>query len=68
MATRYGCRVQGATSVALTNLDVLGYLDRVQICTHYRLPGGESDRVPVSALIEDENLVFETLEGWQTDV
>tara|TARA_B100000700_G_scaffold138626_1_gene154673 strand:+ start:219 stop:383 length:165 start_codon:yes stop_codon:yes gene_type:complete len=54
--------------VALTNLDVLGYLDRVQICTHYRLPGGESDRVPVSALIEDENLVFETLEGWQTDV
>ena len=27
VATRYGCRIQGATEVALTVLDVLGYLD-----------------------------------------
>ena len=26
VATRYGCRIQGATEVALTVLDVLGYL------------------------------------------
>ena len=32
VATRYGCRVQGATSVALTVLDPLGYLKEIPMC------------------------------------
>ena len=28
VATRYGARIQGATTLALTKLDVLSYLDR----------------------------------------
>ena len=31
VATRYGCRVQGSTEVALTVLDALGYLDEQKI-------------------------------------
>ena len=33
VATKYGCMIQGATQVALTCLDVLGYLDEIQVCT-----------------------------------
>ncbi len=32
VATRYGCRIQGATEVAFTVLDVLGYLDEIPVC------------------------------------
>ena len=35
VASRYGCRIQGATEVALTVLDVLGYLDEIPICVGY---------------------------------
>ena len=36
VATRYGCRAQGATKVALTVLDALGYLDELKICVDMR--------------------------------
>ena len=40
VASRYGCRMQGATEVALTVLDVLGYLDEIPVCVGYdKLPG-----------------------------
>ena len=37
VATRYGVEVQAATEIALTKLDVLGYMDRIY--THYLLDG-----------------------------
>ena len=39
VATRYGVRLQGGTDVALTNLDVLGYLDKIPVCTAYEIDG-----------------------------
>ena len=32
VASKYGCRLQGATDVAFTVLDVLGYLDEIPVC------------------------------------
>ena len=49
VATRYGCRVQGATEVALTNLDVLGYLREIPICTAYDIDGQQTNTFPVPA-------------------
>jgi adenylosuccinate synthase len=39
VASRYGCKVQGATEAALTVLDVLGYLDEIPICVGYEIDG-----------------------------
>lgn len=39
VASRYGCRIQGATEVALTVLDVLGYLDELPVCVGYEIDG-----------------------------
>ena len=44
VATKYGCMVQGATNVALTCLDVLGYLDEIPVCVAYELDG-KKDRL-----------------------
>src|SRR5690606_15782120 len=51
VATRYGCMVQGATEVALTNLDVLGYLEKIPVCTHYIIDGGRTAQFPATPLL-----------------
>lgn len=68
VATRYGCRVQGATEVALTLLDVLGYREQIPICTAYEIDGGRTERFPVTAKLERARPVYETLPGWGCDI
>ena len=68
VATRYGCMIQGATQVALTCLDVLGYLDELKVCTAYEIDGQITKDFPVPPLLERAKPVFTTLPGWKTDV
>lgn len=68
VATKYGCMIQGATQVALTCLDVLGYLDEIQVCTAYEIDGKVTKDFPVPALLERAKPVFATLPGWKSDV
>ncbi len=68
VATRYGCRVQGATEVALTLLDVLGYRDEIPVCTAYEVDGERTTEFPVNARLEKARPVYETLPGWKTDI
>ena len=67
VATRYGCQMQGATEVALTNMDVLGYLDEIPVCVAYELDGKRIDRFPVTPKLERCTPISETLPGWKCD-
>ncbi|NHN29723.1 adenylosuccinate synthase [Paenibacillus agricola] len=68
VATRYGCLLQGATEVALTNLDVLGYLDEIPICTAYELHGERTMKFPVMEQLRYAQPVIETVPGWKCDI
>ncbi|MGM9619404.1 MAG: adenylosuccinate synthase [Oscillospiraceae bacterium] len=68
VATRYGVEVQAATAVALTKLDVLSYLDKIPVCTHYRLDGAVTDRFPFPAALAHAEPVYRELEGWKCDI
>lgn len=68
VATKYGCMVQGATQVALTCLDVLGYLDEIKVCVGYEIDGQVTDQFPVTPKLLRAKPVFETLPGWKCDV
>jgi adenylosuccinate synthase len=68
VATRYGCRVQGATEVALTNLDVLAYRDSIPVCTAYLVEGSRTGNFPVTRLLDGAKPVYEELPGWKTDL
>ena len=68
VATRYGCMIQGATQVALTCLDVLGYLDEIKVCTGYDIDGTVTKDFPVPPLLERAKPVFTTLPGWKCDI
>ncbi len=67
VATRYGCRMQGATEAALTNLDVLGYLPEIPVCVAYELDGKRIERFPVTPKLERCKPVYERLPGWNCD-
>ena len=68
VATRYGCHVQGATSVAFAVLDVLGYLDEIPVCVAYELDGKQIDYFPSTALLKRCKPVLEILPGWKCDI
>ena len=68
VASKYGCRLQGTTDVALTVLDVLGYLDEIPVCTGYEINGEVTTEFPTTALLEKAKPVYEKLPGWKCDI
>ena len=68
VATRYGCRVQGATACAMTNIDVLGYLDEIKVCVAYDIDGEQTKDFPSSPRLSRAKPVYVTLPGWKTDI
>ena len=68
VASKYGCRLQGATDVAFTVLDVLGYLDEIPVCTGYEIDGVVTTDFPVTAKLKKAKPVYETLPGWKEDI
>lgn len=68
VASRYGCRIQGATEVALTVLDVLGYLDEIPVCTGYEINGKVTRNFPTTVELEKAKPVITKLPGWKCDI
>jgi adenylosuccinate synthase len=68
VATRYGVQRQGATEVALTILDALGYLDELHICIGYDIDGEITKDFPVTWKLEKAKPVYMTLPGWKCDI
>ncbi len=68
VASRYGCRIQGATEVALTVLDVLGYLDELPVCVGYEIDGKVTKDFPTTVYLEKAKPVYTKLPGWKSDI
>lgn len=68
VATRYGVQMQGATSIALTKLDVLSYLDKIPVCVRYEKDGQQRSDFPFPTELEDCRPVTEYMQGWKCDI
>lgn len=68
VATKYGCRLQGATDVAFTVLDALGYLDEIPVCVGYEIDGEVTTDFPVTYKLEKAKPVLKKLPGWNCDI
>lgn len=69
VATRYGCKIQGATEAVLTNLDVLGYLDEIPVCVGYELEEGIiTGQFPVTGKLFSAKPILQLLPGWRCDI
>ncbi len=67
-ATKYGVQVQGATEIALTKLDVLSYMDKIPVCTHYLVGNEKTNRFPFPVALNNAKPVVEYLDGWKCDI
>ena len=68
VASRYGCRIQGATDVALTAIDCLGYLDEIPVCVAYEIDGVETRDFPNPTKLDRAKPVFKKFPGWKSDI
>ena len=68
VATRYGCRIQGATEVALTVVDALGYLDEIPMCVGYEIDGKVTKDFPTTSLLKKAKPVWKVLPGWKCNI
>ena len=68
VATRFGVRLQGATGLAVTKLDVLSYMEKIPVCTRYRVRGEETDAFPFPTLLDEAEPVIREVPGWGCDI
>ena len=68
VASKYGLRLQGATDVAFTVVDVLGYLDEIPVCVGYEVDGEVTTEFPLPYQLEKAKPVYKTLPGWKCDI
>ena len=68
VASRYGCRIQGATEAVLTIVDALGYLDEIPICTGYEIDGEVTKDFPAASKLEKAKPVWEVMPGWKCNI
>jgi adenylosuccinate synthase len=67
VVVRYAARVNGLTGLAVTKLDVLDTLDRVAICTGYKVGDEVHEEFPGDLVLLDKAVpVYEWFDGWQT--
>ncbi len=67
-ASRYGVRVQGATCIALTKLDVLSCFDKIPVCKAYDIDSQITEAFPSGERLMRAKPVHEYLEGWNCDI
>lgn len=68
VAARFSLRINGFDSIAVTRLDVLDKMPRINICTGYKLDGKTIDYFPASvAELERCQPVYEELPGWESN-
>ena len=62
---RQSCAISGVTGIALTKIDVLDGLEKVAICTGYRLQGKVYDYLPSHAADQAAcEPIYEEMDGW----
>ncbi len=68
VASRYGTRVQGADTLALTKLDILSYLDKIPVCTGYSVNGNVTTEFPLGEDLNNATPIYEYVDGWKCDI
>ena len=67
VVVRYAARVNGLTGLAVTKLDVLDTLDKLAICTGYRVDGDVLTEFPADVqMLERAEPVYEWFQGWRS--
>ncbi|MBU3676718.1 MAG: adenylosuccinate synthase, partial [Chitinophagaceae bacterium] len=65
VALRYACMINGVTEILITKADVLDAMDRVEVCTAYRIDGQETQAFPFDVQYRKVEPIYTTLPAWE---
>ena len=69
VALRYTTMINGFTDLAITKLDVLSGMDRIQVCTSYEIDGKRTERFPSEVqTLQKVKPVYQSFAGWVDDI
>jgi adenylosuccinate synthase len=69
IVVKYAIRLNGIKEVALTKLDVLDFLEKIKICTGYRIKQKIYHDFPADmTLLKKAEPIYENLEGWKESI
>jgi adenylosuccinate synthase len=64
-ALKYSIMLNGVTQLIMMKVDVLNFLDEINICTHYRLTDGTiTEQIPFDLTDTDVEPIYKTFKGW----
>lgn len=66
---RYAVKINGASAIAITKLDVLSHLETIKICVGYEYEGRTFSEFPLHQTVVHKCMpIYEELEGWRQDI
>ena len=68
VASRYGVKIQGATCIALTKIDILSYMKKIPVCVAYEIDGKRVEKFPFGEELERAKPIYEYLDGFGSDI
>ena len=68
VALKFACMINGVTQLVMTKADVLDSLDTLQVCNKYKIDDQEIDEIPYQMMRLNIEPVYQTFEGWKTDI
>lgn len=68
VALNFACMINGVTKIVMTKADILDDLKELKVCKSYMINGEEKNYVPFQMSRVKIEPVYESFEGWQTDV
>jgi adenylosuccinate synthase len=69
VAARFAVRINGVTDFVLTKMDVLTGIERIPVCTGYRIGGQVQREMPMTQTeFHQAEPVYEELPGWSDDI
>jgi adenylosuccinate synthase len=67
VALKYSIMINGVTKIILTKSDVLSGMDKILVCTGYKVNGQLTDQLPYDIEIPIEP-VYKEMTGWKEDI
>lgn len=68
VSSRYGVKIQGATDLALTKLDVLSSYDEIPVIVAYKKGDFVTKEFPFTPMLDGFEPVYKTFKGWKQDL
>ncbi len=66
-ALRFAARVNGMTSIALTKMDVMTGVERIEVCEAYQTPQGRTEEFPLDDLARSKP-IYRAMKPWTASI